>query len=290
MPRARTNPSQHTAAAYRSQGSGCFSAYMLPPLAVIFVGVLLALFAFNMTPRDLHAQAAPSTPISDPLLDTAVDAALPSPTPVPGTASVHAQVDHIPGPPAAPQAQALIQLSFPNLAVEAAPPSSHPISSVFTPEVQHWGPAISRWAAQAGVDPNLAATVMQIESCGDPSATSGSGAIGLFQVMPYHFAGSDSPYDPDTNALRGLSYLRRSLDAANNDARLAFAGYNGGIGVIGRSQFLWPAETVRYAYWGSGIYADAIAGLPESSRLNEWLTAGGSGLCGRSAQRLGIGE
>ena len=290
MPRARTDPSQQTAAAYRSEGSGCFSAYLLPPLAVIFVGALLALFAFNMTPRDLHAQAAPATPINDPLLDTAVDAALPGPTPVPGTASVHGQVDHIPGPPAAPQAQALIQLSFPNLAVEAAPASSHEISPVFTPEVQHWSKAISRWAAQAGVDPNLAATVMQIESCGDPSATSGAGAIGLFQVMPYHFASRDSPYDPDTNALRGLSYLRRSLDAANNDARLAFAGYNGGIGVIGRSQFLWPAETVRYAYWGSGIYADALSGLSESSRLNEWLTAGGSGLCARSAQRLGLGK
>ncbi len=288
MPRARTNTSHPRAAAPRSEGSGSFSAYMLPPLAVAFVGCLLALFAFTMTPRDLHVQAAPATPIHDPLLDSAVDAALPKPTP--GTGSVSATVDHVPGPPAAPQAQAFIQLAFPNLAVQAAPASDKTISPVFTPEVQHWAKALSRWSAPAGIDPNLAATVMQIESCGNPNATSRSGAMGLFQVMPYHFAASDSPYDPDTNALRGLDYLRRSLQAAHNDARLAFAGYNGGIGVISNGEWTWAAETVRYAYWGSGIYADATAGLSESSRLNEWLAAGGSGLCAQAGQVLGTGQ
>ncbi len=288
MPRARTNSFPARAAAPRSKGSGSFSAYMLPPLAVVFVGVLLALFAFTMTPRDLHVQAAAATPIHNALLDTAVDAALPGPTP--GVGSVSAQVDHIPGPPPAPQPQAVVRLSFPSLWLNAAPASAKPISPVFTPEIQHWGKAISRWADQAGVDPNLAATVMQIESCGDPGATSRAGAMGLFQVMPFHFASSDSPYDPDTNALRGLDYLRRSLQAAHNDARLAFAGYNGGIGVISKSEWMWSSETVRYAYWGSGIYADATAGLTESSRLNEWLTAGGSGLCARARQVLGVSQ
>jgi hypothetical protein len=288
MPRARIDYSQQTAAAAHSRGSGCFSAYLLPPLAVIIVGVLLALFVFTSTPSNLTASAAPGTPINDPLLDGAVGAIDPGPTPVPGTASIQARVDHIPGPPAAPQPLALLQLSFPNLAVQAAPANSKTISAVFTPEVQYWGQAISRWAAQAGLDPNLAAVVMQIESCGDPGATSGSGAMGLFQVMPFHFAPSDAPYDPDTNALRGLNYLKRSLQAANNDARLAFAGYNGGIGVIQRNEWTWPAETVRYAYWGSGIYADALAGVSQSSRLNEWIRAGGSGLCARANQRLGI--
>ena len=288
MPRARTNPSQPRAAASRSKGSGSFSAYMLPPLAVVIVGTLLALFVFNLTPPHVNVQAAPSTPLADPLLDGAVDAIVPGPTP--GTGSVIAKVDHIPGPPAAPQPQALVQLSMPNLWLNAAPANDKSISPVFTPEIQYWGKSLSRWAAQAGVDPNLAATVMQIESCGDPGATSGAGAIGLFQVMPYHFASGDSPYDPDTNALRGLSYLKRSLQAANNDARLAFAGYNGGISVIGKAEWMWPAETVRYAYWGSGIYGDAIAGLSQSSRLNEWLTAGGSGLCARAGQRLGVDQ
>jgi soluble lytic murein transglycosylase-like protein len=130
--------------------------------------------------------------------------------------------------------------------------------------------------------------VMQIESCGDPQARSSAGAMGLFQVMPFHFFVSDNPYDPDTNAKRGLDYLRRSLERASANARLAFAGYNGGISVISRGEWTWPSETQRYAYWGSGIYSDALNNANESLRLNEWLVAGGASLCRRAHQRLGL--
>lgn len=163
-----------------------------------------------------------------------------------------------------------------------------PLSSVFTPEVQYWAGRIQDWAAAAGLDSNLVATVMQIESCGDPRARSRAGAMGLFQVMPYHFAASDDPYAPDTNALRGLDYLKRSLETAYGDPRLALAGYNGGIGVIGRSEFDWSAETQRYAYWGIGIYAEASSGASESLRLQEWLTASGVSLCRQAHDQLGI--
>jgi soluble lytic murein transglycosylase-like protein len=129
---------------------------------------------------------------------------------------------------------------------------------------------------------------MQIESCGDPRALSHAGAMGLFQVMPYHFTASDDPYAPNTNALRGLDYLRRSLETARRDPRLALAGYNGGIGVIGRSESTWAAQTQRYAYWGSGIYAEASSGASESPRLQEWLAASGVSLCRLAHNRLGI--
>jgi soluble lytic murein transglycosylase-like protein len=168
--------------------------------------------------------------------------------------------------------------------------STTALSPVFTPEVQHWAPAITAWSAAAGLEPNLAATVMQIESCGDPRALSRAGAMGLFQVMPYHFANSEQPFSPATNAARGLAYLRRALDVAQGDARLALAGYNGGIGVIGRAEWSWPDETVRYAYWGSGIYADASSGLDASPRLDEWLSAGGASLCRTARQRLGLAQ
>lgn len=162
------------------------------------------------------------------------------------------------------------------------------LSPVFTSEVDYWAQDIIRWASQAGLDKNMVATVMQIESCGDPRALSRSGAIGLFQVMPYHFAEGEFPYHPDTNALRGTEYLRRSMEAAGGNARLAFAGYNGGIGVIGWAESDWAAETVRYAYWGSGIYSEASSGAQVSSRLQEWLAAGGASLCHQAAERLGI--
>src|SRR5689334_12487007 len=78
------------------------------------------------------------------------------------------------------------------------------LSQLFTPEIQFWAASLRRWAADNNVDVNLAATVMQIESCGNPAARSSAGAIGLFQVMPFHFYSSDNAYDPETNARRGL--------------------------------------------------------------------------------------
>ena len=103
------------------------------------------------------------------------------------------------------------------------------IAPLFTPEVSYWEDDIIRWAEQHDVDPNLVATIMQIESCGNPRALSGAGARGLFQVMPYHFVWGENAYNPETNATRGLSYLLETLEAKNGNERLALAAYNGGI-------------------------------------------------------------
>ena len=171
-------------------------------------------------------------------------------------------------------------------AASPAPPAA--LSPVFTPEVQHWAEKITAWAAQYQLDPALVATVMQIESCGNPAALSPSGAQGLFQVMPFHFAPEDNQLDPDTNAQRGMAYLALGLSRAGGNVGLALAGYNGGHGMIGRASSLWPAQTQRYWYWGTGIYADATSGQPSSPRLQEWLAAGGASLCARAAEQLGL--
>lgn len=162
------------------------------------------------------------------------------------------------------------------------------LSPIFTKEVQHWGKEIVRWANAASVDPNLAATIMQIESCGDPRATSRSGAMGLFQVMPFHFHFGENPYDPETNALRGLGYLAHALEQGGGNPRLAMAGYNGGVGVIARVEWLWPSETQRYVLYGAPIYEDARNGTTSSAMLTEWYQKYGASLCGQAAQHLGI--
>lgn len=169
-------------------------------------------------------------------------------------------------------------------------PSATGISPIFTREVQYWAKDIVRWANAAGIDPNLLAVVMQIESCGDPRAVSRAGASGLFQVMPFHFKLGENPFNPDTNALRGTGYLARSLQAASGDARLALAGYNGGIGVISRSESAWPAETNRYVRFGGPIYQDASSGATSSPTLDEWYQRYGAGLCRQAGNRLGISE
>ena len=162
------------------------------------------------------------------------------------------------------------------------------ISPIFTQEVQHWGDKINQWANASSLDPNLIAVVMQIESCGDPYALSSAGAMGLFQVMPFHFHTGDNPYNPDTNALRGLGYLSDSLSTARGNVRLTLAGYNGGIGVIARGEWNWAAETIRYVYYGAPIYEDARAGKISSPKLEEWYQKYGRSLCSQASVRLGL--
>ena len=170
---------------------------------------------------------------------------------------------------------------------DPVPAANSSLAPFFAPSVLYWEREILRWAGEADLDPNLVATVMQIESCGDPRAISRAGAMGLFQVMPYHFSENEAPYDPDTNAKRGMAYLRNALDRYN-DPRLAMAGYNGGIGTAAKPENAWPNETIRYAYWGTGIYQDAASRSEFSPRLEEWLSAGGASLCRQAEERLGI--
>lgn len=161
--------------------------------------------------------------------------------------------------------------------------ASSSIAPLFTAEVDRWADDIGRWAAQYELDPNLLATVMQIESCGDATVASHAGAQGLFQVMPFHFSPGEVYTDPETNAKRSANFLNECLAWSNGDANLALACYNGGPSVLQRPFQSWPSETQRYYNWGSGIYADARNNLHESPTLQNWLNAGGVGLCNRAA-------
>ncbi|MCZ7538752.1 MAG: lytic transglycosylase domain-containing protein [Anaerolineae bacterium] len=162
--------------------------------------------------------------------------------------------------------------------------ATSPLSGVFTDEVLYWTPLIQAWAVLYQVDPNLIATLIQIESCGDPSVSSPAGAQGLFQVMPFHFAPGEDMLDVATNARRGMEYLVGGLEVASGHAGLALAGYNGGHGVINRGWATWAAETQRYYSWGSRLYMEAASGMATSPTLDEWLAAGGDRLCAQARQ------
>src|SRR5574341_4151 len=162
------------------------------------------------------------------------------------------------------------------------------ISPIFTPEVQHWEQQIGEWSLTYRIKPNMIATIMQIESCGNPDAFSDTGASGLFQVMSVHFDPSEDAYDAQTNALRALTFLGELLLQANGDAGLTFAAYNGGPSVLNMSPAEWPQETKDYQYWASGIYEDAETGISEGPTLEAWLEAGGASLCAEAAAVLGL--
>lgn len=162
------------------------------------------------------------------------------------------------------------------------------ISPIFTPEVRYWESKIIEWSSGQNLDPNIVATIMQIESCGDPQAVSTAGARGLFQVMPFHFSGNEDMLDPDTNARRGLNFYNEQLRYTGNDKLLSFAGYNGGYAASGGNYANWPDETKRYHTWAKGIYEDAQSGATQSETLDAWLAAGGGAGCQRAAASLNI--
>jgi soluble lytic murein transglycosylase-like protein len=170
------------------------------------------------------------------------------------------------------------------------PPVATDLAPTFTAEVQFWKPWILRWAKDAGLEPNLLATVIQIESCGHYLVGSSAGAQGLFQVIPDNFPleDRDKMLDPEVNARAGIKYLTESLRRADGHIGLAMAGYNGGWGVIPRGWGRWVTETRNYYRWGSGIYRDALLGLTteQSPALQSWLNAGGVNLCRQAAQVL----
>lgn len=260
MSRARfVNQEPRQTAAASEHGSGCFSIYWMAPLSAIFIVCVLTFFALRA-----------------PIPTSALPMNAPETNTIP-TAPLSASIE-----PAGGGTTSLFELSN-----SVTTPG---ISPIFTKQIQHWGSDIVRWASASSLDPNLVAVVMQIESCGDPRALSRSGAIGLFQVMPFHFHITDNPFEPDTNALRGLDYLSRSLQTAGGNPRLALAGYNGGIGVISRGEWSWPAETHRYVKYGAPIYEDASSGAEASASLEEWYGNYGASLCRQASRRLGISE
>jgi soluble lytic murein transglycosylase-like protein len=288
MPRARSlNQDPRQTAAASENGSGCFSVYWMPPLAALLIACLLAIFALN---APIHTSAL--------LIDTPIPSAL---TPAPSSNELALPIS-TQGLPVVDNTVLVAPTSSLAMEVRNEPTqesnplfdfsssSSNGISPIFTKEIQYWANDIVRWSNASSLDPNLVAVIMQIESCGDPRALSRSGAMGLFQVMPFHFHITDNPFNPDTNALRGLNYLSRSLETAQGNARLAMAGYNGGIGVISRGEWTWPAETHRYVRFGAPIYEDASSGVTSSATLEEWHRKYGAGLCRQASNRLGLTE
>lgn len=159
------------------------------------------------------------------------------------------------------------------------------LAPVFTSEIMYWREDILRWGLEKNLNPNLIATVMQIESCGHPYISSHAGAQGLFQVMPLHFGPGENHLNPETNAQAGLNHLQDCLNWTNYDIAVTLACYNGGPSVIGLSPDQWYAESQYYSRWGTAIYNEAAQGLDFSPTVNEWLGAGGTNLC-RESQRV----
>lgn len=158
-----------------------------------------------------------------------------------------------------------------------------------SPTVWYWRENIYEWAKEWDINPNVIATLMEIESCGLPTAVSRSNARGLFQVVPkWHLnegETQDQLFDPDFVADKGMKFYNSCLANANGDPRKAAACYNGGASVLKVSEAYWPSETQSYAKWFA-MAEDAFAGASESETLTTHVTGGSrpGALCSKAAE------
>lgn len=165
-----------------------------------------------------------------------------------------------------------------------------------------WGDLIIGNSNKQGIDPNLAATSMWGESCGDKDARN-SVDIGLMQLNVKTFSAYsvEQLFVPETNVQLGVEHLALQLRAANNNIKAMYAGYNGGPkaiawfqGMITKADYIAFLRSVGYTNptpvalgidpptWKAGVviqYADrmsemyelAISGQVDSTKFDTYL-------------------
>jgi soluble lytic murein transglycosylase-like protein len=118
-------------------------------------------------------------------------------------------------------------------------------------------PLIEETAKNAGLDPRLVRSVVQVESGYNVRALSNKGAMGLMQLMPetarqYKV---ENPYDALQNLRAGTGYLRRLIDQFEGRLEHALAGYNAGPGAVDKYRGIPPyRETKDYVRRVLGLY------------------------------------
>lgn len=108
-----------------------------------------------------------------------------------------------------------------------------------------YGREIRRAARSHQVDGLLVASIVEAESSFRPDAVSPKGALGLMQLMPFHFGELDEPFDPQLNLDRGTAFLATLERRYEGDLELAVAAYHAGPGAIARWGGVPPYESTR---------------------------------------------
>lgn len=92
-------------------------------------------------------------------------------------------------------------------------------------------------AAKYDVPESLLKAVAKAESNFNAKDVSGSGAMGVMQLMPAtaKSLGVKDPFDARQNIMGGAKCLKQKLKEFNGDLRLALAAYNAGSGAVKRN-------------------------------------------------------
>jgi len=101
--------------------------------------------------------------------------------------------------------------------------------------IEEMTPIVVKEAQLNGLEPELVAAVIQVESSWYPKAESNAGACGLMQVIPKWNPKKDGTLytceelkDPQTNIKAGTAALARWMKRASGDRYLALCAYNAG--------------------------------------------------------------
>lgn len=95
--------------------------------------------------------------------------------------------------------------------------------------VRQWESTIENSARTYGVDANLIAAVMFVESHGRPEAISEMGAVGPMQIMPFAWRPVEQLSDPHFNIEYGTRILADVLEQTRGEVRRALGAYNCGF-------------------------------------------------------------
>ena len=183
--------------------------------------------------------------------------------------------------------EASLTPTFEPTAIPTSIYSSFELPRFFSPSIHYWKEHIYYWADQSQIDPLLIATIMQIESCGNPRAFSSAGALGLMQVMPnwFDFDSGDNPWDPNTNMAVGLLDFSQCFERSDGNVANAFACYNGG-NLIETPVSDYPRETQHYHFLSTRLYSDAKENKNASKVYNSWYKLRGRSMCKSAEETL----
>ncbi len=142
-----------------------------------------------------------------------------------------------------------------------------PRAGIVDPILTRYGRYIDEAAEETKLDSALIASVIKVESNGNPNAVSSAGAKGLMQLgdSTAKELGVEDPFDPVANIRAGSRYLRRLLDRFG-DLRLALAAYNAGPGLVEKYDGVPPyRETRAYVTRVCSFFKEAVASSNRST-------------------------
>jgi soluble lytic murein transglycosylase-like protein len=120
--------------------------------------------------------------------------------------------------------------------------------------IKEMTPLIIEKSEKYNLEPELVASVIQVESSWYPRAESTAGACGLMQVIPKWNPKPDGTLytceelkDPETNIEAGTKALRWWLDRAKGDRKLALCAYNAGYTCFKKMRYSY-VKRVEYVY------------------------------------------